>query len=297
MSTGTGSQGGYVIPQGFSGQLEEAMKFYGGMLAAASTFDTETGNPLPWPTINDTNNNTGRILGQNAQVNQIDVVFGQVNFNSYIFTSDICLVPLALLQDSFFDLNAELAKMLGIRLGRILNTKLTVGAGSGSSEPNGVVTAATLGKTGIVGQTTSVIYDDLVDLEHAVDPLYRPAGKFMFSDTTLKVIKKLKDSQNRPLWQPALTASFGAGAMPSILDHPYVINSDMATMAANAKSILFGDFSKYKVRRVAGGTSVMRLVERYADYLQVGFTAFLRADGNLIDAGTHPIAFYANSAT
>jgi HK97 family phage major capsid protein len=298
MSTGTGSQGGYAIPTGFSDLLEEALKWYGGILGTCGMFETETGAPLPWPTINDTGN-SGRIIGQNVQVTNTDLVFGQVNFGSYIFSSDIVLLPLALLQDSYFDLNEEAAKLLGVRLGRILNNKLTVGAGGGT-EPTGLQTAVAASgnsTTGAVGQTTSVIYDDLVNLEHTVDPLYRPQGKYMFHDSTFKVIKKLKDGQNRPLWQPGIYAGFSNPFPQTILDHPFVINNDMPVMAANAKSILFGDFSKYKVRRVAGGTTILRLTERYADYLQVGIVAFLRADGNLVDAGTHPIGYYANSAT
>jgi len=70
----------------------------------------------------------------------------------------------------------------------------------------------------------------------------------------------------------------------------------VAAMAANAKSILFGDFTRYYVRIVLG-MQLMRLVERYADALQIGFLAFMRADGNLLDAGTHPIVYYSNSAT
>jgi HK97 family phage major capsid protein len=155
-----------------------------------------------------------------------------------------------------------------------------------------VVTAAT-------GGATSVTVDNLTDLEHAVDPAYRnqPTSKYMFNDSTLKALKKLKDSSNRPLWQPALTASFGQGAQPTVNDHGYLINNDMATMAANAYSILFGDLSKFKVRKVAGGTSLLRLVERYAEFLQVGFLAFERGDSNLLDAGTHPVAMFRNSAT
>jgi HK97 family phage major capsid protein len=120
----------------------------------------------------------------------------------------------------------------------------------------------------------------------------------------LKVLKLLVDGNNRPLWQPGLTASFRDGAAvdlaaskPTILDHPYMINQDMAAPAANADSILFGDMSTFKVREVAGGTTVLRLVERYADYLQVGFIGFQRFDSNLIDAGTHPIAVGINSAS
>jgi HK97 family phage major capsid protein len=71
----------------------------------------------------------------------------------------------------------------------------------------------------------------------------------------------------------------------------------MATPAANANSVLFGDMSKYKLRKVKNGVTLMRLVERYADYLQVGFIGWGRFDGNVIDAGTHPICVGINSAT
>jgi HK97 family phage major capsid protein len=296
-STGTGAAGGYLVPTGFSDQLEQALKWFGGMVGNIDTFDTETGAPLPWPTVNDTAN-AGSIIGQNVQVTNVALAFSQVTFNSFIFSSNSVLVPLAMMQDSYFDLDAYIASALGVRLARILNTKLTVGVGT--TEPEGIVTAAVAAGNTVVaatGGSTTVSYNNLVDLEHSVDPAYRPKSKYMFHDYTLKALKKLVDSANRPLWQPALTASFGQGAEPSILDHPYVINNDMPQMAANADSILFGDLTKYKMRRVAGGITVMRLVERYADYLQVGFQAFLRADGNLLDAGTHPVAVFVNSAT
>jgi len=126
----------------------------------------------------------------------------------------------------------------------------------------------------------------------------------MFSDTMLKMLKNLIDGNGRPLWQPGLTASFRDGAVvdlgsdrPTILGHPYIVNQDMPAPAASAYSMLFGDVSTFMVRKVDGGISVMRLVERYADYLQVGFQAFMRADSQLVNAGTNPIAVLQQSAS
>jgi len=305
-STATGAGGGYIVPTGFSDTLEEAKKWFGGIAGVVDSFKTETGNPWPWPTVNDTANK-GRIIGQNVQVTETDLAFGQITFNAYIGSSDLILIPLALMQDAYFDLDALVARLLGTRLGRLYNWKCTVG--SGTNEPTGIVTAAvaagnvlTLG----AGNTASISYNNIVDLEHSVDPAYRfnPGTYFMFSDAELKLLKKLVDGNNRPLWQPGLTASFREGsevdllaAKPTILDHPFIINQDMATPAANAYSALFGDANTFKVREVVGGTTVLRLTERYADYLQVGFTAFQRFDSNLIDAGTHPIAVLQQSAT
>lgn len=301
-----GSQGGFLIPTGFSKDLFEAMKWFGGIDGVVGQFDTATGNPWPWPTINDTSNK-GRIIGQNVQTTETDFGFGQVTFNAYIGSSDIVLIPLALIEDSYFDMDGLTARLLGIRLGRLLNLKCTVG--TGTAEPTGIVTAAAAAGNVFqlaTGHTADITYNNLVDVEHSVDPAYRfePNTRWMFSDAELKLIKKLVDGQSRPLWQPGLTASFREGAAvditaskPTILDHPYIINQDMATPAASAYTILFGDMSTFKVRRVAGGVTLLRLVERYADYLQVGFTAFLRFDSNLIDAGTHPVAVMQQSAS
>lgn len=302
----TGSQGGFLIPQGFSGQLEEAKKWFGGIEGTVDKFTTGTGNPLPWPTINDTTNR-GRIIGQNVQLIETDLTFNQVTFNAYIGSSDLILVPLALIEDSYFDLDMLVTRLLGIRLGRLYNWKCTVG--TGSSEPTGIVTAAVAsgntlyaGGSSTSGSTASIAYNDLVNLQHAVDPAYRDSAKFMFTDTLLKLLKKLVDGNSRPLWQPGLTASFqnGAGVVsnkPKILESEYVINQDMAIPAASAYSALYGDMSTYKVREVAGGTTLLVLRERYADYLQVGYTAFQRFDGNLVNAGTNPIAVLQQSAS
>jgi len=306
MSTTTGSQGGYLIPAGFSGLLEVSKKWFGGIDGVVGKFTTGTGNPFPWPTVNDTTNR-GRIIGQNTQVQETDLAFGQTTFNAYIGSSDTVLIPLALIDDSFFDIDALVAELLGIRLGRLFNWKCTVG--TGTNEPTGIVTATVAAGNVLqlgTGHTADISYSNLVDLEHSVDAAYRyePSARWMFSDAELKLIKKLVDSQGRPLWQPGISASFREGAgvdliasKPQILDHPYVINQDMASPAASSYSMLFGDMSTFKVREVAGGATLLVLRERYADYLQVGYIAFERFDSQLVDAGTHPIAVLQQSAT
>jgi HK97 family phage major capsid protein len=298
--TVTGSGGGYLIPQGFSEQLEEALKWFGGIVGFVDEFTTDTGNPLPWPTDNDVANK-GRMLAINTQVTETDVTFGQVTFNAFTGSSDLVLVPIQLMQDSYFDMDSYLARKLGTRLGRLMNQQCTIGTGGGTA-PTGIQVAAIAAGNnvqGAVGSATGIKYADLVNVMHAVDPAYRvrPSARFMFNDQTLKVIRQLVDTASRPLWQPGISAGFGNGFPSTILDKEYVINSDMPNMAASAYGVLFGDLSLYKLRRVAGGVTVMRLVERYADYLQVGFLAFVRFDGNLIDAGTHPVATWQNSAT
>jgi HK97 family phage major capsid protein len=288
-SMGTDSAGGYTVPPGFVKQIEQSMLTFGGMREASFIMRSSTGNDIEWPTVNDTGN-TGALLAENAQVSEQDVTFASKTLNAYKYTSKLVRVSNELLNDSAFNLQSFLANLLGERIARITNTHFTTG--TGSSQPNGVVTGASNGKTGASGQTASVIYNDLVDLQHSVDPSYRRGARFMMHDSTLKALKKLIDGQSRPLWLSGVAVR----EPDSILGHPYTINQDVAEMAASAKSILFGDFSKYIIRDVMGIT-MMRLNERYADYFQVGFVAFSRHDGDLLDSGTDPIKYYTNAAS
>jgi HK97 family phage major capsid protein len=291
-SVGTGSAGGFVIPQGFSGSLEEFLKAFGGMRQVARSFPTPSGNDIPWPTVDDTAN-VGELLAENTSAALQDVAFGQVILKAYKYSSKVVLVPIELLQDSYFPVGDLLKELLSTRIGRITNTHFTTGTGTG--QPKGVVTEAGSGKVGLTGQTLSVIYDDIIDLEHAIDPLYRPNARYMMNDGSLKVVKKIKDSTGRPLWLPGLASSLSDKINgPTLNGYPYSINQDMAAMAANAKSILFGDFSKYIVRDVMDIT-LLRLEERYAEVGQVGFIAFNRADGRAINANA--LKYYQNSAT
>ena len=218
-----------------------------------------------------------------------------VTLTTYKFSSKIVAVPFELLQDSAVDMEAFVRTRLATRLGRVQNTYFTTG--TGSSQPNGVVTAASSGKVGTTGQTTTVIFDDLVDLVHSVDPAYRALGncRFMMNDASLKIIRKLKDSQNRPIFIPGYDGL--GGAMPDTLfGYPIQINQDVATMAANAKSILFGDFKFYKIRDEMGVTLFRFDDSAYIKLGQIGFLAWVRAGGNLADVGGC-IKYYANSAT
>jgi HK97 family phage major capsid protein len=289
LASGTGSAGGYTVPQGFLNELQKARKFFGGMLNVARVINTQTGNQLPIPTVNDTSN-VGEIVAENSAVTNQDVTFGQVVLGAYKYSSKMVLVPIELLQDSAFNIEQYLAETLGERIGRINNTHYTIGTGTG--QPQGVVTGATSGKVGLTGQTTSVIVDDLIDLEHSVDKAYRSKGKYMMNDLSFRNIKKLKDSQGRLIY----SAGLQFGAPDTILGYAVEVNNDVATMSANAKSILFGDFSNFFIRDVMS-VDVVRFGEKFMDQGQVGFLAFSRTDSKFVNAGMNPIAYYQNSAT
>jgi HK97 family phage major capsid protein len=276
---GTGSAGGYLVPPEFRNALIEQVTFVAAMRQYAEVITTDSGANLPWPTVDDTGQE-GAILGENTQITEQDVTFGQASLDAYMYTSKLVRVSFQLLNDNAFNLNAWLPRALGARIGRIQNRHFTVG--TGTAQPDGIITSATVGVTGTGSfATSSVSYDNLVDLVDSIDPSYiNSNSRFMMNQATRKVIRKLKDTQSRPLWEPSLQV----GTPDLLLGYPVALNNYMATPAVNAKAILFGDINAAYVIRDVSDLAVMRLTERYADFLQVGFFAFQRSDGTLQNA-------------
>jgi HK97 family phage major capsid protein len=293
MSTSTNSEGGFTVATEYMRSLEEAMKAYGGMLEVSTLIQTASGAAMNFPTA-DATAEEGEIVGQNAPASGLDTTFGNTSLDVYKYSSKKIALPWELVQDSFLDIEAYIQGLLAMRLGRITNKHYTIG--TGSAQPRGVVVGSALGKTGASGQTLTVTYDDLVDLEHSVNRAYRQGALFMMADSSVKVVRKIKDSNGRPIFVPGYEQGNPGGAPDTLLGRRIVVNDDVAVMAANAKSILFGDFKKYVIRRVMDLTIFRMTDSAFTLNGQVGFVAFQRSGGNLIDAGG-AVKHYANSAS
>lgn len=281
-STGTDSAGGYTVPEGFSNEIEKTMADWGPMFDGSIVRDlrTSSGNAIPWPTVDDTASR-GRIKAENASVDDDgtdDATFAEKVLNAYVYDTGIVRIPIELLQDSYFNMEALLTDLFGERIGRTANAALTTG--TGSSQPNGIVTASAAGKT--AASATAITSDELIDLQHSVNQAYRrsPRARWMFNDNTFAAIRKLKDGQGNYLWSMGDVRS---GEESTLLGKPYSVNDDMADIATGAKTVLFGDMSKYVVRKV-NNFSVMTLRERYAEKFQVGMVGHARFDGELLNS-------------
>jgi len=311
-----GAAGGYFVPAGFVYDVEIATKYFCPMAdgSVIRVLETATGNVLPYPTNNDTNE-AWSIIGEAVAVLDVGQVpnystagtapsgqpgnatMGQITFGAWKGTTGLIRVSLEILQDAAFDLEDFLKNAFAVRLGRGYEYYLT--RGSGSNQPTGILTAVVAsGQAATVANgsstndgtsangTNSIGTNDLIALEHSIDPTYRRGGKFMFHDDTLRAIKQLLDKYGRPLWVPGLAVN----APDTIMGYPYVVNQSMPKIATSANTVLFGSLNKFMMRKVRD-LSVLRLDERYADYGEVAFIAFSRIDSNLLDAGVHPIGF------
>lgn len=278
LGTTPGEAGGYLVPTEFGGRLIEAMKAYGGMREVANVVSTAGGNTIEWPTT-DATSEEGEIVGENVEVTDQDPSFGIKRIGAYKYSSKGVAVPFELIQDSGIDIEGHIMQRLATRIARITNRHFTVG--TGTNQPEGVVTASALGKTAAAQNALS--WEDLLDLEHSVDPAYRASGtcRFMFHDTTLLALKKLKDGEDRPIWLPGV-----AEREPDrIAGYAYTINQNMPVLAAGEKPVLFGDFSHYMIRDCMSLLLFRFTDSAYSRKGQVGFLAFSRHDGKLLDVG------------
>ena len=287
----TDAKGGYTIPEGFSNELAIAMKAWGGMTEVARILRTASGNDIPWPATNDTANVAYQVdEAANLETSASDATFSKaVTLKAYKWTSGLVRVSPEILTDSYFDFERILIDLFALRMGRGLNAAYTTGAGG--TTISGVVTGATDASLSSVA-ATALSYNNLVDLMHSVDPAYRGNARWMFNDATLKAIRKIVDENDVPLWQPNITM----GSPDMILGKPFTINQDVADIGASAKSVLFGDFKNYVIREVVGDR-IRILSERFADTDQIGIVLLQRRDGQLVDAGTHPIKYLVHAAS
>lgn len=274
---GTNSAGGFTVPTELATFIEKSMIATGPMYDSDlfTVINSTDGRPFNIPTVNDTavtaeaHTEGGDVTDDGGK----DVTFGQKTVGAYSFDTEWVRWSAELNADSILNMESLLGQLLGERLGRIANSKLTTG--SGSSDVEGIVTNSAAGKT--AAATAAITADEIIDLIHSVDPAYRnaPSTAVMMNDSTLAAVRKLKDGNGNYLWQ---MGNYQAGIPQNILGYNVVVNQAMDSLAAAKKVMLFGDMSKFYVRKV-GGPALYVAREKFApDY---GIMGFIRFDGVL----------------
>lgn len=271
--TSTDSLGGYLVPQHWTDEIIASMLYTGGIIEAAGIYPTDTGGDMPINSYDDTAVKSA-VITQGTADTVSDITISQVVLGAHTYTSGLILMSWEQLRDSNFE--RELISIIGGRHARGINYDATVGDTSGS-QARGIVTDSAAGITGVA----AIGVDDLLDLEHSVNLAYRKSLQcgWMMNDTTFKLIRKLKDDQGQPIFQ----ASYREGETDSILGKRLYINNDMAdaTAASSNKPILYGDFSKYRLRLVKA-LEVVTLRERYAEKRSNGYFGYAGMDGRLL---------------
>lgn len=304
---GTNTAGGFLVPPGWWQRLQIALKAYGGIAGDFQPLETDTGQPMVWATNNPTST-VATLVSENTQLSNVDYVFGQGTMGAYMYSNGVQLVSLQLAQDSAFDIDSYVQNRVGEALGRALSAAAV--SGTGASQPLGITTALNAGGAvsgqngggfvqltaatgvnvyGTTGtapagtnyvQTTELLSGALAPQTVAkvigsVDPAYRKLGaKWYLNDLTLQAMRNVVDGFGRPLYTEILDDS-----KPMLRGYPVVVDNNLASLTASTTAgPVFGHLPSAMVLRMVRGANVLRLDQRYADFLQIGFIGYQRWD-------------------
>ena len=280
----SGSAGGYTVPTGFLADVSSTLKAVAPIRNLARVITTAGGEALKIPACDDTSN-TGAIVAENVAYAEQDLAFTEISMSAYKYTSKMVRVSNELIEDSGIDLGSFLAAQLGERIGRAQEAHFLTGSGSG--QPQGVVTAAT---TVAAGSATAIAVSDLFNLIKDIDPAFlgnNQSVAFMMNPQVFYTIRKLLDTNGRPL-----LGDVGNGAEMNLLGYPVILTSGMdSTIVATKKSILFGAFNQYLIRDVSD-IVVARSVDRYFELNQTAFVAYQRTDAKALQAGAFRVLLH-----
>lgn len=278
-SSGIPSEGGILVPTTMRDKLVEALKAFGGLANVVDQYSTGTGNPVLWPTIDDTAN-VGEIVEENGTFSAgADLVFGDKQLSAFTYATsgknaNPIRIPWELIQDSEFDIEALVARLFAIRIARIQATHWVTGTGVG--QPEGIL----LNKTPVqAAANTGLTYADLVNIKHSVDPAYRAGARWAFNDLTAAAIEKLTDSHGDPIMLTNRNLA-AATDVESLLGFPVTIDQAFPTYVNNAATAagVFGNLVQgYVIRRVRDVQLVVNPYNR-SNYRQTEISAWARAD-------------------
>ena len=272
LQEGTDSEGGYLVPDEYDRTLVEALEEENVFRQLAKVIRTSSGD-RKIPVV--ATKGTASWIDEEGAYTESDDSFGQVSIGAYKVGTMI-KVSEELLNDSVFDLESYIAKEFARRIGAKEEEAFFTGDGSG--KPLGVLAATGGAETGVTAaSSTAITADELMDLFYSLKSPYRKKAVWVLNDSTIKAVRKLKDSTGQYLWQPSLMA----GTPDTLLGRPVKTSTYMPVIAAGAKTIAFGDFSYYWIAD-RQGRSFKRLNELYAANGQVGFLGSQRVDGKLV---------------
>ena len=275
---------GAPVPTSFYNQVIEQARLVGPMLDTSTTLRTAGGENLQIPS--QAGWSTAAITGEGTAISESDPTFNSfITLGAYKY-SFLVQLSRELIEDSGVDILSFLAVQTGNALGFKVNNDLTVG--SGSSQPNGIVTAAASAVTGTASGPTFTA-DNLIDLAYSLDGAARrlPGVGWMMNTSSLGVVRKLKDNNGAYIFSPAL-----ADGNDRVLSYPVYENPAMASNASATKSVIFGHLPSYYVR-MAGGLRLDRSDDFAFSADLVTFRATMRVDGNLPQ--TSHVKFYKNA--
>lgn len=231
-----GPSGGYLAPSDFVRELDRNLIQTSPIRAAARVSSTGAGSVvLPKRTAG----MTATWVGEEEERSSTQPVYGQTDLPVHEIAAFVD-VSNALLEDSAFNLESELAFDFAEEFGRIEGAAAI--NGNGVKKPLGLLN--TTGITQVAGgHASTVTADGVIDLVYSLPAPYAASAVFGMARTTMGAVRKLKGTDGHYLWADSLAA----GQPNTLMGYPVVEMPDMPEVAGNALPIVFGSFMHFRI--------------------------------------------------
>jgi HK97 family phage major capsid protein len=269
------SSTGSPVPTSFYDQVILKARLVGPMLDVPTVLNTAGGENIQIPSLS-TYSTSSTVTAQGANLSESDPVFNSFTTLGAYKYGFLIQVSREMIEDAGVDLLGFLAEQVGNGLGYNVQAALTTG--TGTVQPNGIVTASAAGGTGGTGVSGAFTADNLIDLYYSLDGAARllPGIGWMMNGAAIGAVRKLKDTAGNYVFSPAADGS----QRDLIVNVPVYENPHMASPGTGVKSVLCGHLPSYFVRTV-GGIRLDRSDEFAFNADLVTFRATMRVDGNL----------------
>lgn len=272
LAEGVDAAGGFMVPEFLSSKIIDRVRNAARVMQAGALTIPMDGDTLNIARL--AGGSTAEWKAENAAVTESDQVYERVTLKT-----KTAVVLQRLSQELFEDLSPEGLKVVENEIVQALALKLDAAALRGdpaadANSPRGIlhqtgVNILDLGVNGVKPES----FDFLIDAIAAIRDANGTASAAILASRTLTTLDKLKDSTGQPMRQPETVAAlskFVSNQIPTNLAHG-TSNAASEVYVGGFENVLVGIRPQLGIRfRV--------LNERYADNLQVGLIAWLRAD-------------------
>jgi len=270
LSVGEDTSGGYLVPEEFANELIIALEEQNIFRQIARIVRTSS-DKLKVPVA--TAVGTASWIDENEVIPESESTFSQITLNAYKLGT-MMRSSTELVEDSAFNIQSYIAQEFARRIGSREEEAFCLGDGTG--KPTGIFGGIGGAQEG-ASATTTITFDNMIDLFYSLKPPYRNRAVFLVNDSTMKVLRKIKSGDGQYIWQPSVKEK----TPDTILGRPVYVSPYAPEMAEDAYPVAFGDFNYYWIadRR---DIRFRVLNELYAERDQIGFFATERIDGKLI---------------
>lgn len=262
MNTGSDPDGGYLVLPEMDAAIDRVAQTMGAMYRLANT--VTIGTAKYEKLVKTSGMAMRRVADGGTGGETTEPKYAKIGIE--VFTAEVePWVYNETLEDAMINLEADLAAEAAIGFVEGAGAEFITGNGVGKARgitayTNVANSSYAWGKVGYIVSGKSAAFasvapaDKVVSLQHALKSQYRPGAVWLTNDTTLGVMRQMKDgSGSYYLWQPDPSAGFGG----RFLGSPVEVDDNMADIGAGTYSLAYGNFSRgYTIVQRAGTTLI-----------------------------------------